>query len=229
VRLPCNNVPWWSVAGTGHIPSGRLHSRNGDGDASSRDEPPSSGQIGVDLSQVSDFTSPAALCNRHCMPGFRNVQSHENFAILAHGSFPCAEDRPAPRGQPSQLRSLGRATFTATDMRSYGPSGWEVTDRSDARAQAVQDRCKHHSRDRAATPHPHEAVPPQSAASSGSTCACCLGCSPGSPIKALHRTAYSHNRWFVMLFAPQPVAAARGWSGKADAAVCCTQWRLTQP
>ena len=48
----------------------------------------------------------------------------------------------------------------------------------------------------------------QSAASSGSTCACCLGCSLGSPIKRQDRAAYSHNLWLIIQFAPEPGSGA---------------------
>jgi hypothetical protein len=66
------------------------------------------------------------------------------------------------------------------------------------------NRGDHHSGDRTATADPQGAVRPPSAASSGSTCACCLGCSLGSPIKRQHREVLSHSFWLSMLFAPEP-------------------------
>jgi hypothetical protein len=58
------------------------------------------GIIGIDLAQVSDFALSARFGDCHGMVFFGSIQSHENFAMLFHGSSPCAEARLAPASNP---------------------------------------------------------------------------------------------------------------------------------
>jgi len=57
-------------------------------------------RVSADLAEVSDLALPSVLSDRHGVPGFGHVQSHENLCMLIHGSSSCAEDRPAPAGNP---------------------------------------------------------------------------------------------------------------------------------
>ncbi|KDM65148.1 transposase [Acidiphilium sp. JA12-A1] len=81
-----------------------------------------------------------------------------------------------------------RSSKYLNNLVEQEPPGREVADRSDARVQAVRDRGDHDSRDRIAATDPQGAVPPRSATSSGSTCACRLGGRPRSPIRRQHRS-----------------------------------------
>jgi len=46
--------------------------------------------IGIDLAQVSDLTLPTLVGNCHGVTDLGRIQPDKNFAILIHGSSPCA-------------------------------------------------------------------------------------------------------------------------------------------
>src|SRR5271166_4074173 len=62
--------------------------------------------ISPDLADVSNLALSAFLGNRHGVAGLGHIQSYENLCMLLHGSSSCAEDRPAPCGQPSVTRAV---------------------------------------------------------------------------------------------------------------------------
>src|SRR5690242_15559915 len=81
----------------------------------------------VDLPDKPDLALPASLSNRHSMAHFGDVQPHEDFAILPHGSFSCAEDRLAPASNPRSLAQCG--TSHLARQRTYGLTENQAIDR----------------------------------------------------------------------------------------------------
>lgn len=63
-------------------------------------QPPHALRVGADLAQVAHLALPPILSDGHGVPQLGGVQPDENFPILFHGSSSCAEDRPAPAGNP---------------------------------------------------------------------------------------------------------------------------------
>ena len=68
--------------------------------------------IAVDLAEIPDLARSPILGNRHRIPGLRNVQPNENFAILFHGSSPALRIG-SPHASNPRERSMGRATQSA--------------------------------------------------------------------------------------------------------------------
>jgi hypothetical protein len=63
-------------------------------------EPTHALRIGADLAEVAHLAPPAVLGDSHGMPQLGCIHADEHLAMLLHGSLSCAEDRPAPAGNP---------------------------------------------------------------------------------------------------------------------------------
>ena len=66
-------------------------------------------RIAIDLAEIPDLARSSLACDRHCVPGLRNVQPDENFAILIHGSSPALRIG-SPCASNPRWRSMRRAT-----------------------------------------------------------------------------------------------------------------------
>jgi hypothetical protein len=56
--------------------------------------------VGTDLAEAAHLAPPPVLGNRDGMPELGCIHAHEHFAMLLHGPLSCAEERPAPAGNP---------------------------------------------------------------------------------------------------------------------------------
>lgn len=101
-QLPVKPIPGWAslvaeVEPRMTLPEPVYHPTDGRG-------------VSLDLTKISYLTQPTLVGNGHGMPRLGDIQSDKNLVMLIHGSSSCAEERLAPREQPSLPRSVGRAT-----------------------------------------------------------------------------------------------------------------------
>src|SRR4029453_17330927 len=80
----------------------------------------------VDLAKIPDFAVPPALRNCHRIAQLRRIDTHEDFAIIAHDSSSLREALPGLSGQPS-LAHRGRVASIWEGHTVCAHAGYEAS------------------------------------------------------------------------------------------------------
>src|SRR4030095_4635065 len=78
----------------------------------------------LDLAKIPNFAVPPALRNCHRIAQLRRIDTHEDFAIIAHDSSSLREALPGLSGQPS-LAHRGRVASIWEGHTVFAHTGYE--------------------------------------------------------------------------------------------------------